>query len=36
MLASVSDSCVFPADILLSIDDLKAYLASINPDLIIL
>ena len=36
MLSSISEDCVFPADILLSIDDLKAFLASINPDLIVL
>ncbi len=36
MLGSLSDACVFPDKMLLSIDDLKAYLDTINPNLIVL
>ena len=36
MLKGLSNNVIFPEKMLLSIDDLKAFLASINPDLIIL
>ena len=36
MISSLTDSGVYPDKMLLSIDDLKVFLSTINPDLIIL
>lgn len=36
MLGSLTDSCVYPDKMLLTVDDLKAYLDTINPDLVVL
>lgn len=36
MLKTLSDDCVFPEKMLLTIDDLDAYLDTLHPDLIVL
>lgn len=36
MLSSITDCCVFPDDILLTVPDLAAYLSTLNPDLVII